>query len=59
MSELKPCPFCGSHSIEIIGRDIHCECGINYAPSDLDPWRDVVKHWNQRAELPEPPEDME
>jgi Lar family restriction alleviation protein len=60
MSELKPCPFCGSKNIEITGRDkcwIRCNnCGCegptpaNLWPTDME----AIEAWNMRGAQDDP-----
>jgi hypothetical protein len=45
--QLKPCPFCGSNTITIVGIDAYClSCVVKFSFPDFDP----KGHWNTRHE---------
>ncbi|WP_088925853.1 Lar family restriction alleviation protein [Burkholderia multivorans] len=51
MSELKPCPFCGSDSVFMLGGSYCVQCGNCGAEG---PWNDddpkvAIDAWNRRA----------
>lgn len=55
MSELKPCPFCGSTDLEIDdvpGTDAYgvicCGCGISMVPTAFDK-ECAIEEWNRRV----------
>ena len=53
LPELKPCPFCGSHSVALVGLEVRCGTCCAVGPIGVDAeqavtrWneRDKVKHW--------------
>jgi Lar family restriction alleviation protein len=57
--ELKPCPFCGSYTVQI-GSDggvkdflIHCfECGAEIKEYGYDTKDEVIRRWNKRSDSP-------
>lgn len=64
MTELKPCPFCGSSKVKLInpqtlGGDykytvvcVSCEIGIvnsDYGLRLYEGWKDAVRAWNGRT----------
>lgn len=54
--DLKPCPFCGSHRIELGGNYVECkECGgSSYCENDDHHGTEAVRRWNTRAALAVP-----
>ena len=62
MSELKPCPLCGSE-VGWVSGSIRCSrCGLSYRPSPTLSKEKVERRWNTRPErtcrnVHEPPKD--
>jgi Lar family restriction alleviation protein len=52
MTELKPCPFCGSTDVEYIDFYVACNRCSAMGPSDESDI-DIIKAWNTRT----PPEE--
>ncbi len=51
--QLKPCPFCGSLGVAVIGSFVRCgSCGA-VGPYGYNE-REAVRRWNERARLPIP-----
>lgn len=67
-TELKPCPFCGSHRIFYeryigsVGQRWRCwcaECLAGIDPGYAQSWGSVAKLWNRRTVPPNPPLTLE
>ncbi len=51
IAELKPCPFCGSLGVVVVGSFVRCgNCGA-VGPYGLTQ-ADAAERWNHRASLP-------
>ena len=45
--DLKPCPFCGSHSVALVGLEVRCGTCCAVGPFGVDA-EQAVTRWNER-----------
>ena len=50
LSELKPCPFCGSTSVALVGSEVRCGACCAVGPFGVNP-EQSVRRWNVRIEV--------
>ena len=58
MPDMKPCPFCGSLGVAVVGFGARCgTCGAvgPFGPTE----EDAARRWNQRVTIPEAGEEEE
>ena len=48
-SELKPCPFCGSSAVALVGLEVRCGNCTAVGPFGVT-GEQAVKRWNERVE---------
>jgi len=48
--ELKPCPFCGSHSVALVGLEVRCGTCSAVGPFGVDA-EQAVTRWNERDKV--------
>jgi len=47
--ELKPCPFCGSSSVALVGLNVRCGACCAVGPFGVNA-KQAVTRWNERSE---------
>ena len=48
LPELKPCPFCGSLAVALVGNDVRCGNCCAVGPFGMY-GEQAIKRWNERA----------
>ena len=59
MSELSPCPFCGSSNLQATCEHVKClDCGAFGPTMGVEAWNDRATPWNYPPEMPEEGQDV-